>query len=127
MIAEQLRLINIKPSAIVLEPVGRNTAPAVAISALQAIKGGGDPILLVLPADHVIKNVIAFKSAVTEGVRQARDGSLVTFGIVPDKPETGYGYIKKGKQIKIKAEVKAKGKGLRAKGEDPLIKHHHQS
>jgi len=83
----------------VLEPVGRNTAPAVAIAALYAIKGGNDPILLVLPADHVIKNVAAFSSAVTEGARLAANGSLITFGIVPDKPETGYGYIKKGKRL----------------------------
>jgi len=128
MVAEQLRLINIRPSAVVLEPVGRNTAPAVAIAALQAMKGGADPVLLVLPADHVIKDVAAFHNTVEEGARLANSGSLITFGIVPDKPETGYGYIKKGKQIKIKveikAEVKAKGKGQRAKGEDPLITHH---
>jgi mannose-1-phosphate guanylyltransferase / mannose-6-phosphate isomerase len=99
MVAEQLRLINVKPSAVMLEPAGRNTAPAVAIAALQAMKSGSDPILLVLPADHVIKNVAAFHYAVAEGVRQAKDGSLITFGIVPDKPETGYGYIKKGKRL----------------------------
>jgi mannose-1-phosphate guanylyltransferase/mannose-6-phosphate isomerase len=104
MVAEQLRLIHVKPSAVVLEPVGRNTAPAVAIAALQAMKGGGDPILLVLPADHVIKNVPAFYAAVREGSREADHGSLITFGILPDKPETGYGYIKKGKRLKIKAE-----------------------
>jgi mannose-1-phosphate guanylyltransferase/mannose-6-phosphate isomerase len=119
MVAEQLRLINIRPSAVVLEPVGRNTAPAVAIAALQAMKGGADPVLLVLPADHVIKDFAAFHRAVEEGARLANSGSLITFGIVPDKPETGYGYIKKGKQIKIKAEVKPK-----TKGEDPLITHH---
>ena len=100
MVAEQMRLINVRPSAVVLEPVGRNTAPAVAIAALQAMKGGDDPVLLVLPADHVIKNVTAFSSAVTEGARLAENGSLITFGIVPDKPETGYGYIKKGQTDK---------------------------
>ncbi len=110
MVAEQLRLINIQPSAVVLEPVGRNTAPAVAIAALQAMKGGADPVLLVLPADHVIKELVAFHNTVEEGARLANDGSLITFGIVPDKPETGYGYIKKGRQIKIKAGVKAEAK-----------------
>ena len=115
MDAEQLRLINIRPSAVVLEPVGRNTAPAVAIAALQAMKGGADPILLVLPADHVIKDFAAFHNTVEEGARLANGGSLITFGIVPDKPETGYGYIKKGKQIKIKAEVKVKGEDKKKK------------
>ncbi|MDD1750457.1 MAG: mannose-1-phosphate guanylyltransferase/mannose-6-phosphate isomerase [Methanothrix sp.] len=99
MVAEQLRLINTKPSAVVLEPVGRNTAPAVAIAALQAMKGGADPILLVLPADHVIKDTAVFHNTVEEGARLANSGSLITFGIVPDKPETGYGYIKKGKRL----------------------------
>ena len=124
MVAEQLRLINVSPSAVLLEPVGRNTAPAVAIAALQAMKGGADPVLLVLPADHVIKDFAAFHSVVEEGAGLANSGSLITFGIVPDKPETGYGYIKKGKQIKIKAEVKTKVKGQKAKGEVPLITHH---
>lgn len=112
MVAEQMRLINVKPSAVVLEPVGRNTAPAVAIAALQAMKGGADPVLLVLPADHVIKDLAAFHNTVEEGARLADAGGLITFGIVPDKPETGYGYIKKGRQIKnkIEAEVKAKVK-----------------
>jgi mannose-1-phosphate guanylyltransferase/mannose-6-phosphate isomerase len=100
MVAEQLRLISVRPSAVLLEPVGRNTAPAVAIAALQAMKGGADPVLLVLPADHVIKDFAAFHSAVDEGARLANSGSLITFGVVPDRPETGYGYIKKGKQIK---------------------------
>jgi mannose-1-phosphate guanylyltransferase / mannose-6-phosphate isomerase len=115
MVAEQMRLINVRPSAVMLEPVGRNTAPAVAVAALQAMKGEKDPILLVLPADHVIKNAAAFSSAVTEGARLAEKGGLVTFGIVPDRPETGYGYIKKGRQINAGA------KGQRAKGENPLI------
>lgn len=121
MVAEQMRLINVKPSDVILEPVGRNTAPAVAIAALQAMKGGNDPFLLVLPADHVIKNVTAFSSAVIAGARLAESGSLVTFGIVPGKPETGYGYIKKGLQVinKIKAEVKAKVKSKK----DPLTTH----
>ncbi len=127
MVAEQMRLINVRPSAVLLEPVGRNTAPAVAVAALQAMKDGDDPVLLVLPADHVIQNVAAFASAVTEGARLAENGSLITFGIVPDKPETGYGYIRKGKQVKIEAKVEAKGKTevkAKGKGIPPLVTHH---
>jgi len=110
MVAEQLRLIAIKPSAVMLEPVGRNTAPAVAIAALQAIKNGSDPVLLVLPADHVIRNTTAFHLAVTEGARMAEAGSLITFGIVPDRPETGYGYIRKGNPLKVKGDRRAEAK-----------------
>jgi mannose-1-phosphate guanylyltransferase / mannose-6-phosphate isomerase len=121
MVAEQLRLINARPSSIILEPVGRNTAPAVAISALQAMKGDRDPVLLVLPADHVIKDTAAFHRAVTEGARLAKGSSLITFGIVPDKPETGYGYIRKGKQIKDTPEAKARGKEPSAKSKKALI------
>ena len=106
MVAEQLRLINMQSSAILLEPCGRNTAPAVAVSALLAMQNGNDPVLLVLPADHVIRNNAAFCMAVAEGARQADNGGLITFGIVPDKPETGYGYIKKGKALGPKRPAK---------------------
>lgn len=99
MVAEQLRSIHVAPSAIILEPVGRNTAPAVAISALQAIRGGDDPVLLVLPADHVIKDREIFCAAVRNGAQLAEEGHLVTFGIIPSAPETGYGYIKSGKDM----------------------------
>jgi mannose-1-phosphate guanylyltransferase / mannose-6-phosphate isomerase len=101
MVAEQMRGFGTTPQAIILEPVGRNTAPAVAVAALVALdrarknKGGNDadPVLLVLPADHVIRDVQAFQSAVVSGLAAAAEGKLVTFGIVPDRPETGYGYI----------------------------------
>jgi mannose-1-phosphate guanylyltransferase / mannose-6-phosphate isomerase len=92
MMAEQLREIGARPSAIVLEPVGRNTAPAVALAALSA--DSADDVLLVLPADHVIGNVAAFQAAVKQADTLAKQGFLVTFGIVPTEPETGYGYIK---------------------------------
>ena len=98
-IAEQMREINIIPSAIILEPFGKNTAPAVAISALQAQKNDKDPVLLILPADHVIENQSAFHSAVDKGYQAALSGKLVTFGIIPNAPETGYGYIKAGSQL----------------------------
>lgn len=95
-IAEQMREMDINPSAIILEPFGRNTAPAVAISAIQSQKIDKDPVLLVLPADHVIGNNKAFHLAVDAGYQAALDNQLVTFGIVPKTPETGYGYIKSG-------------------------------
>ncbi|MGA0989901.1 MAG: mannose-1-phosphate guanylyltransferase/mannose-6-phosphate isomerase, partial [Vulcanococcus sp.] len=93
IVAEQMRQIGVDPSAILLEPVGRNTAPAVAIAALQAMAAGDDPLLLVLAADHVIREGAAFRQTVQAGVEAAEAGQLVTFGIVPTAPETGYGYI----------------------------------
>jgi mannose-1-phosphate guanylyltransferase / mannose-6-phosphate isomerase len=99
LVAEQLREVKIKANAIVLEPVGRNTAPAVAVaafSALAASKSNSDPVLLVLPADHVIRDVKAFQAAVAVGLKAAEAGKLVTFGVVASKPETGYGYIRRG-------------------------------
>jgi mannose-1-phosphate guanylyltransferase/mannose-6-phosphate isomerase len=101
LVAEQLRAIRVKPSAIVLEPVGRNTAPAVAVAALLAGAGGEDPTLLVLPADHVITDSTALRAAVQAGAALAESGRLLTFGIVPDKPETGYGYIRAGFALEV--------------------------
>ncbi|KAF1704168.1 mannose-1-phosphate guanylyltransferase/mannose-6-phosphate isomerase [Pseudoxanthomonas kaohsiungensis] len=92
--AEQLQQVGAKPQAIVLEPVGRNTAPAIAIAALEATRDGDDAILLVLPSDHVINDESAFQHAVKQALPAAAAGKLVTFGIVPAGPETGYGYIK---------------------------------
>jgi mannose-1-phosphate guanylyltransferase/mannose-6-phosphate isomerase len=100
LVAEQLRQLKIAPRAIVLEPAGRNTAPAIALAAHAALKGSRDgdpdPVLLVLPADHVIRDVPAFQSAVRLALPAAAQGQLVTFGIVPTAPETGYGYIQRG-------------------------------
>ena len=93
MMAEQLREIDVTPAAIILEPLGRNTAPAVALAALTATSE--DDVLLILPADHVIENVQAFQDAVGQAKLLAEQGYLVTFGIVPTEPETGYGYIKR--------------------------------
>ena len=94
MVAEQLRLAGVVPSALLLEPVGRNTAPAIAVAALQALSGGDDPLLLVLPSDHVIGDEAGFRAAVEAAGPAAEAGALVTFGIVPTGPETGYGYMK---------------------------------
>ncbi|MEZ9077687.1 sugar phosphate nucleotidyltransferase, partial [Vibrio cyclitrophicus] len=94
IVAEQLRQHKLSHSGIALEPVGRNTAPAIALAALQSIKDGDDPLLLVLAADHVIQDQSAFIDAVEKAKEQSILGKLVTFGIVPTGPETGYGYIK---------------------------------
>ncbi|WP_242875070.1 mannose-1-phosphate guanylyltransferase/mannose-6-phosphate isomerase [Stenotrophomonas maltophilia] len=94
MAAEQLRECKVLPQALILEPVGRNTAPAIAIAAMQALAGGDDALMLVLPSDHVVRNEAAFHAAVKQAAIAAEAGKLVTFGIVPTAPETGYGYIK---------------------------------
>ena len=93
LVAEQLRQVGAPVPAILLEPVGRNTAPAIAAAALQAMAGGADPLLLVLPSDHVVRDVAGFQRAVREASSAAEAGALVTFGVVPDAPETGFGYI----------------------------------
>lgn len=105
LVAEQLRKKNIEHDGILLEPVGRNTAPAIALAALHATKTGNDPVLLVLAADHLIKDQVAFHSAIVKAGALANEGKLVTFGIVPDKPHTGYGYIKAGKVLNVGFEV----------------------
>ncbi|MCP9849522.1 mannose-1-phosphate guanylyltransferase/mannose-6-phosphate isomerase [Cyanobium sp. Morenito 9A2] len=93
IVAEQMRQIGIEPAAILLEPLGRNTAPAVAVAALKATTRGEDPLLLVLAADHVIREADHFRATVSAGIAAAEAGALVTFGIVPSSAETGYGYI----------------------------------
>ena len=97
--AEQLRQLNYDDAKIILEPVGRNTAPAIALAAIHAVAEGNDPILLVLAADHLIQNLPAFHASVVAAQPLAEDGKLVTFGIVPTQPETGYGYIEKGHTV----------------------------
>ena len=91
--AEQLREININPRNIFLEPCGRNTAPAITIAVLKALEEEKDPFLLVLAADHVIKNKKRFQLVIEKGIKFANQGRLVTFGIVPTHEETGFGYI----------------------------------
>jgi mannose-1-phosphate guanylyltransferase/mannose-6-phosphate isomerase len=100
LVAEQLRQLKMDTRAVVLEPFGRNTAPAIALAAVAALKmaAGEDPELLVLPADHVIRDVGAFQKAVRTALPAVQQGKLVTFGIVPSAPETGYGYIQRGSE-----------------------------
>ncbi len=93
LVAEQLRQIGVTAPSILLEPVGRNTAPAIAAAAFQAVIDGDDPLLLVLPSDHVVRDADGFRRAIDEAREAAGQGALVTFGIVPTAPETGFGYI----------------------------------
>ncbi len=105
MAAEQMRSAGINPRSIMLEPVGRNTAPAITVAALKSLEDGDDPVLLVLPADHVIGNIAAYHEAIELGNRFAQDGYLITFGVIPDAPETGYGYIKLGDKLGDSSKV----------------------
>nr|WP_221444205.1 mannose-1-phosphate guanylyltransferase/mannose-6-phosphate isomerase [Rhodanobacter sp. MP7CTX1] len=97
--AEQLLEVGIRDATIVLEPLARNTAPAIALGALQAQQRDSDALLLVLPADHLIGDTAAFVAAVTQAIPLAEQGWLVTFGIRPDRPETGFGYIRRAEAI----------------------------
>ena len=99
LVAEQLRQLGKEHSNILLEPIGRNTAPAVALAALCALQNSADPFLLILPADHVIEDQTAFQQAIAQALQSAKQGKLATFGIVPSVAETGYGYINKGAQL----------------------------
>lgn len=99
LVAEQLREIDVAPLSIMLEPIGRNTAPAIAAAALRLQQAGEDALMLVLPADHVIRDVPAFHRAVQLAAEVAAAGRLVTFGIRPSTPETGYGYIRLGEAL----------------------------
>ena len=105
LVAEQCRATNVTPSSILLEPFGRNTAPAIAAAALQARQAGDDPVLLVLPSDHIFGDLDAFRQAVALASQAAEQGLLVTFGIVPDRPETGYGYLKAGQACPIQGVI----------------------
>ena len=100
LIAEQMREAGVSPAAIVLEPVGRNTAPAAAIAALMVAKTDPEGVLLLMPADHIVRNRTAFLDALDRAAAAARQNQLVSFGITPDSPETGYGYIRRGPALK---------------------------
>ena len=96
LVAEQFRVMGRRCAAIILEPKGRNTAPALTLAALAATRDGQDPVLLVMPADHTMRNEPGFRDAVADAFSLAGQGAVVTFGIVPSKPEVGYGYIRQG-------------------------------
>ncbi|MES2564405.1 MAG: mannose-1-phosphate guanylyltransferase/mannose-6-phosphate isomerase [Pseudomonadota bacterium] len=99
LLAEQMRTVGVNARAIVLEPMGRNTAPAVTVAALSILDADPDAVLMVMPSDHVVRDVPAFTAAVQSAAVAAMQGHLVTFGIKPDHPETGYGYIQAGPQL----------------------------
>lgn len=90
---EQLREICVEPGAALLEPVARNTAPALTLAALAAVENGDDPVLVVTPADQTVANATAFNGAMHDAIRQAAEGAIVIMGVTPDRPETGYGYV----------------------------------
>ncbi|OWQ88343.1 mannose-1-phosphate guanylyltransferase/mannose-6-phosphate isomerase [Roseateles terrae] len=108
MVLDQLREQRLSPSAVMLEPTGRNTAPAITLAALQALQGGSDPVLVVTPADQTVTEADAFTTALQTAIRQAQDGAIVILGITPDRPETGYGYIRgqaEGTGLRVEAFV----------------------
>ena len=107
IVAEQLRKINIKPESILLEPVGKNTAPAITVACLKANENNLDPFLLVLPADHIIEDINTFINVINKAKDDVQKDKLITFGITPSKPETGFGYIESEKELdtsKLKGE-----------------------
>ena len=117
IVAEQLRAIDMAPQALLLEPLGRNTAPAAAIGALRLADNDPEALMLLMPSDHVITDRIAFLSAIYRAEAAARQGMLVTFGITPERPETGYGYIVAGEPLAAAPGVSA----LRAFIEKPEL------
>lgn len=100
LVAEQVRQLGIEDPTIILEPFGKNTAPAIVVAAIHAPQQQDDPILLVLSADHGIRDEEAFRESVTSAQALVEDEKLVTFGILPTSPATGYGYIKRGTEVK---------------------------
>lgn len=109
LVSAQLRAVDVAPAAILLEPAGRNSAPAIAAAALHSLRTiaptGVEPLLLVLPSDHVLLDVASFASALEAALEPAKEGRLVTFGVVPDRPETGYGYLRRGAERGAWAEL----------------------
>ncbi|MGZ6009434.1 MAG: sugar phosphate nucleotidyltransferase, partial [Rhizomicrobium sp.] len=99
LVAEQMQAVGVTPQAIVLEPMGRNTAPAAAIGALMVAEQDPKGVILLLPSDHAVTDENAFRVAVGRAASAAREGYVVTFGIAPSGPETGYGYIQRGAQL----------------------------
>jgi mannose-1-phosphate guanylyltransferase / mannose-6-phosphate isomerase len=97
LVVDQLRELGLEKSSVLLEPMGRNTAPAMTIAALNSADSGLDPVLIVTPADQTVTDEAAFKAALQEAVRTAANGAIVILGVTPDRPETGFGYIRSGK------------------------------
>ena len=102
IVSEQIREVGVKAKSILLEPLGRNTAPAITVAALKAIQEDIDPALLIMPADHIIKDINVFKNVINQALKDVYNGKLVTFGITPSRAETGYGYIQSTKELNYK-------------------------
>ena len=118
IVAEQMREINEKPLSIILEPISKNTGPAITVAAIKSIEKGDDPLLLFLSADHIIKDNKKFNEAINKAIEYAENGKLITFGIVPSYPETGYGYIESIKSVDNK---KLKGYQIKSFVEKPNL------
>jgi mannose-1-phosphate guanylyltransferase / mannose-6-phosphate isomerase len=103
--SEQLREAGIELGAALLEPVGRNTAPALTLAALAAQENGEDPVLVVTPADQTVADTAAFSQAMQQAIREADRGSIVILGITPDRPETGYGYIQATRHCEVRSDA----------------------
>ena len=120
LVLDQLRELNVEPSAVMLEPMGRNTAPAVTLAALQALEAGSDPVLVVAPADQTVTDGRAFTASLQRAVHSAAAGAINILGVTPDRPETGYGYIRAdgGKVLQFveKPDLATAEKYLRAGG-----------
>ena len=99
LVDDQLQQIGVKPQAILLEPLARNTGPAIAVAALWLLARDPDALMLVQPSDHVIASLADFHDAVMRGLAAAQEGRLVTFGVKPSRPDIGYGYIQSGKPV----------------------------
>ncbi|BAZ94550.1 mannose-1-phosphate guanylyltransferase [Thiohalobacter thiocyanaticus] len=108
LVAEQVQALDIRPAGIILEPEGRNTAPALTVAALFLAEQDPEAVMVVMPADHVIPDLEAFRRALADGVALAEQGHLVTFGIQPTRPETGYGYIQRGETLDGDGRFKVK-------------------
>lgn len=106
LVLEQLREMGVELNTAILEPAARNTAPALTLAALEALETGADPILVVTPCDHAIKNTDAYTVAIQSAIERAVSGSIVMLGIIPDQPETGYGYIKSSQSLDISPALK---------------------
>lgn len=109
--AEQLRQLDATAASIILEPHSRNTAPAAALAALHATAENQDPLLLLLPADHIIKDSMALLDTLAIGIELAEEGNLLTFGVMPDSANTGYGYIERGEPLQLQKAVNAAEQG----------------
>ena len=108
LVSEQLADMGIRPAALYLEPMGKNTAPAVAVAAVKARSIDPQALIMILPADHLIRDTRKFHDAIQAAAAEAEKGALITFGVVPDRPETGYGYIRKGPPLSAANEKESK-------------------